>query len=112
VAWTSTAGARGGGAGARCEPRWRARDGGAHGGEARHQRGGGRCGIEADAEEERMPAGVWWGMTGLGFRGSGTPKNKSSSDGYYDVINVRRYCGYIRCYCSYARRYKFLKNRV
>jgi hypothetical protein len=30
-------------------------------------------------------------MTGLGFRGSGTPKKKNSSDGYDDVINAHRY---------------------
>jgi hypothetical protein len=30
-------------------------------------------------------------MTGLGFRGSSTPKKKNSSDGYDDVINAHRY---------------------
>jgi hypothetical protein len=37
-------------------------------------------------------------MKGLGFRGSGTPKKKNSSDGHDDISN--------------ARRYIFLKNRV
>jgi hypothetical protein len=44
-------------------------------------------------------------MTELGFRGSGTLKNKNSSNVHDDVINARRYCGY-------AHRYRFLKIRV
>jgi hypothetical protein len=44
-------------------------------------------------------------MIGLEFRGSNTLKKKISSDRYDDIINAR-------CYSSYARHYKFLKNRV
>jgi hypothetical protein len=41
-------------------------------------------------------------MKGLGFRGSDTIKYKNSSNGYDNIINARRYCGY-------AHRYRFLK---
>jgi hypothetical protein len=55
--------------GMRCEPqcrarRWRgprrqAHGGGACGGGVRHRCGGGRCGVEANAEEEHVPTCVW-----------------------------------------------------
>jgi hypothetical protein len=61
--------------------------------------------VEANAEEERAPTGVWREMTALGFRGSDTLKKKNSSNGHDDVINDRRRCGYARHYCGYARRY-------
>jgi hypothetical protein len=32
---------------------------GTRGGGVRHQRGSSRCGIKADAEDERAPVGVW-----------------------------------------------------
>jgi hypothetical protein len=78
-------GTDGGGAGARHEPRWWARGwhgprrwrwsawhrcgGGRHGIEAdaeeersvRHRCGGGRDGVDADVAEEQAPASVWWG---------------------------------------------------
>jgi hypothetical protein len=40
--------------------------------------------VEVDVQEERAP-------TWLGFSGSGTVKKKNNSDGYDDVINIRRY---------------------
>jgi hypothetical protein len=74
--------------------------------------------VEAHAEdaEEGVPWRRTWRrsgrrwicdgeMIGLGFRGSNTLKKKISSDRYDDIINAR-------CYSSYARHYKFLKNRV